>query len=315
MTTTSTSTLELAPALHALRPEATGLLGVACARAGDAVDPALLRPVRVRAAALLGHPAGQDPAVADHPPGDAVRACVEFAEQFVLDVTGIGEAERARLRRHLDDRAVGDLVRAVFLVEYALRLELVSTRLFGGPPVPVGPAGAAGPDDASTALRDALAAYSDAVVRGDALDPVLTELVRLRCARTHDCRICQTLRLADAREAGADDDVTAAVDRYEDSDLDERTKVALRVTDALITSPRGLTRGTVDQARSLLRPDELAELCLDVSKWSTQKVHVALGTDGADRLPVNDDGVSFFRFGSDGRVSGYAATPDGGLHR
>jgi AhpD family alkylhydroperoxidase len=314
MTTTSTTALELAPALRALRPEATELLGVACARAWDAVDGALLAPVRARAAALLGHPAGHD-AVADTAAGPAVRDCVEFAEQFVLDVSGIGEAERARLRGHLDDRAIEDLVRAVFLVEYALRLELVSTRLFGGPPVVVATPATAHPDGAPAALREALAAYQDAVVRGDALDPVLTELVRLRCARTHDCRICQTLRLADAREAGADDEVTAKVDRYEDSDLDERTKVALRVTDALITQPAGLTQATVDRARALLRPDELAELCLDVSKWSTQKVHVALGTDGAERLTVNDDGVSFFRFGSDGRVSGYAATTDGGPDR
>jgi hypothetical protein len=47
-----------------------------------------------------------------------------------------------------------------------------------------------------------------------------------------------------------------------------------------------------------------------VSKWSTQKVHVALGTDAADRLTLDDQGVSWFRFGSDGRVAGFAARPD-----
>jgi len=68
----------------------------------------------------------------------------------------------------------------------------------------------------------------------------------------------------------------------------------------------------VATARALLTADELAELCLDVSKWSTQKVHVALGTDSADRLPLGADGVSFFRFGDDGRVAGFSARPDGG---
>jgi alkylhydroperoxidase family enzyme len=254
---------------------------------------------------VLGHPDGQRTPHAD----PVIHDCVEFAEQFVLDVTGIGQAQRDVLRRHFDDPAATDVVRALFVVEYALRLELMSARLFGGP----GPAAprrrATRPADASAALLEALADYQDAVVRGDVLDPVLTELVRLRCARTHNCRICQTLRLADAREAGADDTMTAAVDRYETSDLDERTKAALRITDALITLPAGLPVAAVEDARTLLGEEALAELCLDVSKWSTQKVKVALGTDGADRLPVDENGVSYFRFDDRGRVAGFSAEP------
>ena len=294
----------LAAPLRALRPEATGLLDVACARAWDTVGHELLGALRTRAAVLLGHPDGRRVDA-----GDAtVSACLEFAEQFVLDVSGIGETERDALRRHLDEDVVTDVVRALFLVEYALRLELVSTRLFEGPVV----AAPARPADPSVGFGEALAEYQDAVVRGDALDPVLTELVRLRCARTHNCRICRTLRLADAAAAGADDAVTAAVDRYEASDLDERAKAALRVTNALISQPTGLTPEAVASARALLGPEELAELCLDVSKWSTQKVHVALGTDAPDRLPLDDRGVSWFRFGSDGRVVGFSARPDDG---
>ena len=41
---------------------------------------------------------------------------------------------------------------------------------------------------ASTELRSALDAWQAEVVRLPALDPVTTELVRLRCARHHDCR-------------------------------------------------------------------------------------------------------------------------------
>ena len=298
----------LAGPLRALRPEATGLLDVACARAWDAVDPELLGALRTRAALLLGHPDGRRADASD----PTVAACLEFAEQFVLDVSGIGEAERDTLRRHLGEDAATDVVRALFLVEYALRLELVSARLFDGPVVAVPAPPVARPADPSAALRAALTGYQDAVVRGCALDPVLTELVRLRCARTHNCRICQTLRLADARDAGADDAVTAAVDRYETSDLDERIKAALRVTDALITLPSSLSPAAVASARALLAPDELAELCLDVSKWSTQKVHVALGTDAPDRLPLGAEGVSWFRFSSDGREAGFSARPDGG---
>ncbi|MGY1810836.1 carboxymuconolactone decarboxylase family protein [Blastococcus sp. SYSU D00669] len=292
--------LRLAAPLRELRPEATGLLDEVVARAWETVDPVLLGALRERAALLLGHPDGRRVEAAD--PG--VRDGVEFAEQFVLDVAGVGEGERSGLHRHHGDRAT-DVVRALFVVEYALRLELVSTALFGGPPV------AGAPVPAGGTLAGALAAYQEAVVRGTALDPVLTELVRLRCARTHGCRICRTLRLADARAAGADDALTAAVDRYETSDLPERTKAALRVTDALITSPAALTPPVVAEVRGLLSSDELAELCLDVSKWSTQKVHVALGTDGPERLPLDERGLSWFRFDGDGRVAGFAARPDG----
>ena len=298
----------LAAPLRELRPEATDLLDVACARAWDAVDHELLDALRTRAAVLLGHPDGRRVDAAD----PTVSDCLEFAEQFVLDVAGIGEPEREALRRHFDEGAATDVVRALFLVEYALRLELLSSRLFDAPAVAAHARYTPRPADSSAALREALAGYQDAVVRGDALDPVMTELVRLRCARTHNCRICQTLRMDDARAAGADDAVTAAVDRYESSDLDERTKAALRITDALITLPASLSPEDAAGARALLAPDELAELCLDVSKWSTQKVHVALGTDAPDRLPLDDQGVSWFRFGSDGRVAGFSDRPGDG---
>ncbi len=36
-------------------------------------------------------------------------------------------------------------------------------------------------------LRHALSTWQASVVRIDAVDPVTTELVRLRCARYHDC--------------------------------------------------------------------------------------------------------------------------------
>jgi alkylhydroperoxidase family enzyme len=301
--TTTPPPFRLAARLRELRPEATALFDVVHARAWDVVDHDLLHAVRARAATVMGHPDGRRTRAADA----GARDSEEFAEQFVLDVTGLGQAERDVLRRHFDDATATDLVRALFVVEYAMRLELMSTRLFGGPvsgaPLPR----TGGPGDPSAALLETLADYQDTVVRGDALDPVLTELVRLRCARTHNCRICQTLRLADAREAGADDAMTAAVDHYETSDLDERTKTALRVTDALITLPAHLTAPEVRDAHALLGDDALAELCLDVSKWSTQKVKVALGTDGAERLPVNEEGVSFFRFDEHGRVAGFSA--------
>lgn len=45
------------------------------------------------------------------------------------------------------------------------------------------PAGTRG----DTTLRAALGQWQAAVVRSDAVDPVTTEVVRLRCAWHHDC--------------------------------------------------------------------------------------------------------------------------------
>ena len=155
----------------------------------------------------------------------------------------------------------------------------------------------------------ALECYQEAVVRGTALDPVVTEMVRLRCARTHACRICQTLRLVDARDAGVDDAMTAKIDFYETSDLDERIKIALRITDAFITRPDMIAPAVIREARSMFTPAALLELCLDITKWSTQKIYVAQGTDGAHVLPKNAQGISFFTFDESGKVAGFRATP------
>ena len=157
-----------------------------------------------------------------------------------------------------------------------------------------------------------LSDYQDAVVRSPLLDPVTTELVRLRCARQHDCRICQTLRLSDAAAAGVDTAMTDQIDHYEDSTLSERHKVALRIVDAFIWRPVDIDDGLVRQAHDHFTDAEIAEILVDITKWSTQKIHVALGTDGAERLPLNADGVSYFAFDDSGRVTSISSeAPEG----
>ena len=153
-----------------------------------------------------------------------------------------------------------------------------------------------------------LGEYQDTVVRSRHLDAITTELVRLRCARQHDCRICQTLRLSDAADRGLDEGMAGKVDRYERSDLNERHKVALRIVDAFIWRPADMSDELIEQAHEQFTDAELAELLLDITKWSTQKIHVALGTDGADRLPVGEAGVSYFTFDEEGRATGFTPT-------
>lgn len=170
-------------------------------------------------------------------------------------------------------------------------------------------------DDGRPVGRDAelvraLANYQDTVVRSGHLDPVTTELIRLRCARQHDCRICQTLRQANAADAGLDAEMASKLDFYETSDLVERHKVALRIVDAFIWQPAQLSEDLAVQAHAHFSDAELAEILVDITKWSTQKIHVTLGTDGADRLPVNESGVAYFAFGPDGAITAVAGELD-----
>lgn len=167
--------------------------------------------------------------------------------------------------------------------------------------VPCGPDGRPVGRDPELVRR--LAAYQDTVMRSGHLDPITTELVRLRCARQHDCRICQSLRLVDAREAGADDDVLAQIDDYEHSTLSERHKVALRLVDAMIWRPADLSDELARQARTHFSDAELGELLVDITKWSTQKIHVTLGTDGTDRVPLDETGVALLSFDETGAAA------------
>ena len=314
----------LPPALYALEPEATARLDQVNQRVWATFDPALLDIIRLRIAWLLGNTAGMRtrsalarvpeqkvaelPAYATSPKFSALdRDGIAFAEQFVMDVTGTSPESLDALRGHLGADHLRDFITSVYLVEFTERLQQVATILL---PSMLEPSHVGRPEQRRASLREMLGSYQDAVVRSTALDPVTTELVRLRCARTHNCRICQTLRLADAQAAGVDSEMTSKIDFYETSDLAEPHKLALRITDSFILRPDSLSENVVGPARATFSPEQLAELCLDITKWSTQKIHVALGTDGTDGLPINEDGVVLFGFQDDGRVAGYWADPD-----
>src|SRR5438128_2211048 len=65
-------------------------------------------------------------------------------------------------------------------------------------------------DDGSAPMAPAMAraldTFAAAAMRARTVDPVTTELVRLRCAWYHDCRVCGSLRLEEARAEGVDEE-------------------------------------------------------------------------------------------------------------
>lgn len=110
-------------------------------RQPDAPGPAVLELCRRRIAMLHRHdpgpspgpvpPAAQCAALAAWPTSPLFtaveRACLGFAEQFVLDPHGMTDAAFADLRRHLEPRALATLALAVATFDATMRFAVAMT--------------------------------------------------------------------------------------------------------------------------------------------------------------------------------------------
>jgi len=161
------------------------------------VPAPLLNRVEHRIAQLLGvgdqfqaaaELAGES--VADSETDPVTVACVNFAEQWVVDVASMPSSLVDEVRGHLGQRGLGEFVHGLLVVEQRLRLGIAWQRLGL---VPAGGLMPPGTIDRQAAtcdapdLKSALAEWQAGVVCLDEVDPVTTELVRLRCATHHDC--------------------------------------------------------------------------------------------------------------------------------
>jgi hypothetical protein len=125
-------------------------------------------------------------------------------------------------------------------------------------------------------LDTAMADFAATAVRADAVDPLITELVRLRCAQVHDCRLCGSLRLTEALDRGLDEEMAEKIARYETAGFDPAAVAALRLADAIILAPAKADAELREELSRHFTSTQIAELCFDVMKWSHQKVLVSL---------------------------------------
>ena len=125
-------------------------------------------------------------------------------------------------------------------------------------------------------LLDAGREFSITVSAVKGIDPLVTEATRTRCAQIHDCRMCGSVREREALEAGFDDEMHAKISQYEQSDLDPATIAALRLTDAIIIDPASADEALSEELHRHFSDEQIAEICLDVVKFSEQKHMVAL---------------------------------------
>jgi AhpD family alkylhydroperoxidase len=235
-------------------------------------------------------------------PGDSTgddAAVRRFARQACLDVASVSSDQRGAFLAAAGDRA-GTLAAALWVVEFVPRTRSALDSLFGsGPWPPVRFAPEPG------GLWVALDRLIRAVPALDALDPVTSELVRLRGARAHDCRLCRSLRARSALRAGATEDDFAAVDHHADSDLTPLQRAALAFTDAMIWTPGHIDPAVVAALEATATPAQQVEVALDVTRNALNKIAVALGADAAHV----DEGIEIYDVTPDGSLV-YGLAPD-----
>jgi alkylhydroperoxidase family enzyme len=136
------------------------------------------------------------------------------------------------------------------------------------------------------------------IARLRSLDPVTTEVVRLRGAVAHNCRLCKSLRDSTALDSGGSESLYDDIESYEDSRLlTDSHKAALRYVDALVWSPANIAPEVAGGVRKYFTAEQSRELTLDVMRNASNKIAVALKADA----PRVEQGTSLYMIGADGQ--------------
>ena len=218
-----------------------------------------------------------------------------FAEQFAVDVSGIGKNQRKQLLSTLGDNAFRTVV-MIFIADFVPRVwagfEALGFRKHGN-------GGDVEWDHDADPIDALLNGFAPAVARLRGLDPVTTEVVRLRGATQHDCRLCKSRRESGALEAGGSEDLYSQIEQYESAEeLTEAQKAALRYVDALIWSPSRIDPEVAAGVRRHFSEAQAYELTLDVMRNACNKIMVSLGADA----PLVEEGTELFLVDADGQT-------------
>ncbi|OBJ68005.1 carboxymuconolactone decarboxylase family protein [Mycobacterium sp. 1274756.6] len=224
-------------------------------------------------------------------------AVAEFTEQFGVDVSRITDEQRARLLDALGPDTFTTVVQ-MYLADFLPRIHAGLDALQIATPWRDAPATFDDSVDAATAVFDR---FAPAVARLRALDPVTSELVRLRGAAAHNCRLCASLREGGALDAGGSETLYDEIERFETStQITDTQKTALRYVDELVWSPGAVDPDVAADVRRHFSEEQALELTLDVMRNAMNKIAVAMGadaprvTEGTERYLTGDDGRPVF---------------------
>ncbi len=259
---------------------------------GDGRLTALTRSVCAQTLGLPALPFQAEPAT------NGVVA--EFAEQFSTDVSTISSEQRSRLWKALGDSSFGAVVQ-MYIADFVPRVRAGLEALGVGDDCLDWVAGPVVWDHATDPSDLVFNTFLPTVARLRELDPLTAEVVRLRGATQHNCRLCKSLRETTALNAGGTETLYEDIERFEESaQLTDRQKAALRYADALIWTPSRIEAGVADGVRAHFSDAEAVELTLDVMRNASNKVAVALAGDaprveqGTEEYLLDVDGQTVF---------------------
>jgi len=218
-----------------------------------------------------------------------------FAEQFAVDVSGITDNQRKLLSEALGNNVFRTVV-MIFVADFVPRVwaafEALGLRRHGN-------GGDVEWDHDSDPTDALLNGFLPAVARLRGLDPVTTEIVRLRGATQHNCRLCKSRRETNALDAGGSEDLYGDIEDYESSEkLTDAHKAALRFVDAMVWTPSQITPEIAAGVRQYFSEDQAFELTLDIMRNAANKIMVSLGVDA----PLVTDGTELFTVAEDGQT-------------
>ncbi|MGH3967625.1 MAG: carboxymuconolactone decarboxylase family protein, partial [Mycobacterium sp.] len=176
-----------------LSDELTRLVALSGGRIGT-----LVRGVCAEALSLPSLPA--EVAVSG-PESDAEAVVAEFAEQFSVDVSMIGDEQRSRLWSALGDKTFGVVVQ-MYIADFVPRVRAGLEALGVGQEYLDWVSGPISWDRTTDPSDAVFNGFLPAVARMRDLDAVTSEVVRLRGAAQHNCRLCKSLREGTALDAG-----------------------------------------------------------------------------------------------------------------
>ncbi|HEY1842310.1 MAG TPA: carboxymuconolactone decarboxylase family protein [Mycobacterium sp.] len=264
---------------------------------GDGRTTSLIRRICAQTVWLPALPAEVE---VSRPGSDAEGVVADFAEQFSIDVSTIGAEQRSRLWKALGDSTFSIVVQ-MYIADFVPRVRAgleaigVGNEYLGWVAEPVTWDHAT--DPSGTVFNE----FLPTVARLRQLDALTAEVVRLRGATQHNCRLCKSLRETTALDAGGSETLYGDIEQFEASArLTDRHKAALRYVDALIWSPSRIDDEVAAGVRAHFSDAEAVELTLDVMRNASNKVAVALGGDaprvehGTEQYLLDVDGQTVF---------------------
>jgi hypothetical protein len=167
--------------LAAWAPGAHAALVRAWRATEDEVDPALLRLARAAVESQLGLTSSAEA----EPETEVEAALVALTDQFVFYVPDVSPDLLAPVERELGADGLSKFVEALYIVDQTARMRISLGRLFAEqPPPPRAPSDGVRAPSVGDAINEL---HAEAMLL-DGLDPLTTEVVRLRAANYHDCK-------------------------------------------------------------------------------------------------------------------------------